>query len=289
MKRKLLINLFAFMLIFTLLPMTVYADVGPKPSIAIEFEGLEGEVYFVTLLSETDDTGPYSAVSTRHNNNDYQEGDEHYDIWKKFVAYESHDEYFFLQYFKDCSESHSFEWGYYPPSKFKILIYMPKNHSFIESEQIYERYAFDSYFNAEVEGDRVVAEKDYQYTSELLSFLVRVLLTLGIEILIALLFGLRQKRILKYIIMVNIITQMGLNILLNIGDYLYGAMLFVMAYVLLEIMVIVVEAMLYTRWFNQTNRHLNIRPWIAPVYAIVANVISFVVGMAIAIKLPGIF
>ncbi len=289
MKRKIFVIMSVFILLITCMTQYAYADVGPKPSVVIDFSGLGGEQYFVTLLSESDDTGPYSAVSTRQNNEDYQIEDENYNIWKKFVAYQSESEYYFLQFFQDCSETHTFKWGYYPPSKFTILIYLPEKDLFIESEKIYERYAFDSYYKANVEVSSMNVNENYDFFNEGVSLFIRIIITLGIEILIALLFGLRQKKILQYIIVVNIITQVMLNILLNIGNYMYGAMLFVISYVWMELLIIVIESILYTRWFNNVNRHLDIKRWKAPVYAIVANLVSFVIGMLIALKLPGVF
>ena len=39
----------------------VSADMGPKPSTTIDFENMNGEKYYVTLLSESKSMGPYSA------------------------------------------------------------------------------------------------------------------------------------------------------------------------------------------------------------------------------------
>ena len=50
MKRK----VFAFLLCFVLvmaMPITARADMGPKPSVRIEFTGIQGETYYGTLLS----------------------------------------------------------------------------------------------------------------------------------------------------------------------------------------------------------------------------------------------
>ncbi|MDO4711855.1 MAG: hypothetical protein Q4A75_07725 [Peptostreptococcaceae bacterium] len=58
---KRFLKLFLFALIFCLLPVSGYGDTGPKPSVQISFEGLEGETYYVTLLSKFRSTGPASA------------------------------------------------------------------------------------------------------------------------------------------------------------------------------------------------------------------------------------
>jgi hypothetical protein len=69
-------------------PVTSHADVGPKPSVIIDFSGLENDSYYATLLSSEKSTGPYSALS--ENNADYaryQQDDEEYDIFLKFAQY----------------------------------------------------------------------------------------------------------------------------------------------------------------------------------------------------------
>ena len=46
------------------------------------------------------------------------------------------DGYYFLQFFEDCTETSKFTWGYYPPTKFKILIYFPEHDSFVVSNEV---------------------------------------------------------------------------------------------------------------------------------------------------------
>lgn len=50
--------------------------------------------------------------------------------------------------FRDCTETSEFKWTYYPPQRFKILVYFPETDSFAVSG-IYERYAFDSYYKVD--------------------------------------------------------------------------------------------------------------------------------------------
>lgn len=42
----------------------------------------------------------------------YQEGDEGYDVFLKYAKYEDVDEFYFLQFFKDCSQTQRFSWTY---------------------------------------------------------------------------------------------------------------------------------------------------------------------------------
>lgn len=282
-----------------IMPKTAYADVGPKPSIIIDFKGLHGENFYVTLLSEIPSTGPHSALGEHPNNQRYNTYDEDYYIWKKFVDYKDIDGYYFLQYFKNCTETSEFKWGYYPPPKFKILIYFSETDSFLISDESFERYAFNSYFTATVNqssfqisnNDEMTfsVKKSYNYTNEIISFFSRVIATIVIEIFIALLFDLRKKKILVFITIVNIITQIILNILLSLTNYNYGSMLFVFNYIWMELLVFIIEAFAYSIWFNKLNPNYKIKKWVAPVYSFIANAASFVIGMCIAYLLPGIF
>lgn len=76
-----------------MVPMSVSADMGPKPSVVVDFIGLEDEVYYVTLLSEDTSTGPWSL------GNEYYEymGDEA--AFEKFCEYEDVDGYYFPEYY----------------------------------------------------------------------------------------------------------------------------------------------------------------------------------------------
>lgn len=135
-------------LILLMFPVTAYADMGPKPSVVIDFSGFEGETY-------------------------------------------------------------------YPPRQFKILLYFPERNHFIVSDQSYERYAFDSYFTAKAyssdgltskQTDSISVVKSYHYADELLSLLVRIILTIAIEVLIAVPFGFHAKNQIRFFILVNAMT-----------------------------------------------------------------------------------
>ena len=60
MKRKVFAFLMCFVLVMAM-PITARADMGPKPSVRIEFNGIEGETYYGTLLSKHNSTGQAPA------------------------------------------------------------------------------------------------------------------------------------------------------------------------------------------------------------------------------------
>lgn len=273
-------------------PNTVQADMGPKPSIVIDFSGLDGKTYYATLLSSEKSTGPFSALNdNNHKYVHYQEGDKDYDIFLKFAEYSEYqdaDGFYFLQYFTDCSQTNQFSWTYYPPQVFKILLYFPETDSFIISDDYYERYAFDSYFTVEVSGTSISTEKSYNYSTETLSLIVRIVLTIIAELGIALLFGFREIKQIRFIIIVNVITQVALNLILNLINYRSGELAFIVFYFILEVVVFAMEAVLYN-WYLKTNSQKKVSGWKPGIYALTANTVSYALGFGLAYWIPSIF
>lgn len=118
------------LLIIWMIPINIYADMGPKPSIVVEFEGIEEELYYVTLLSKTETTGPYSfGVPQTY----LVEEDKKYGTLaaEAFRNYQDEDDFYFIEFFQRCNKAQTFTWGYYPPETFKVLIYLPQREQFI--------------------------------------------------------------------------------------------------------------------------------------------------------------
>lgn len=297
MKKKLFIITLCVVVMFVLMQPYVYGDIGPKPSVVVNFIGLEGETYYVTLLSESSSTGPYSAVGRFEKNNRYHNGDEDYEIWQEFVSYEDKDGYFFLQYFKDCTETQQFKWTYYPPQKFKILIYFPEQNSFAVSE-FYTQYAFDSYYKIDASNIKLLplsniegikAEMNYNFTWEIISLILRIIATIAIEIIVALLYGYREKSQLRIILKTNILTQTILNIFLNTVNFFLGGLAFLLGYFLAEIIVFLIEATVYSSKFSKLSTNKLSKKRYVVIYALIANAVSFYLGFQIAKIIPGIF
>lgn len=294
MKRKIpfVPAVFLALLLFAYIPgpPRVSADMGPKPSVTVSIQGLEGRTCYATLLSQRESTGPASAYDGE--NARYAQGDEGYEIWRAMADFQDADGFYFLQEFWDCTGTDSFRWGYYPPSVFKILLYFPVEDTFVVSG-VCERYAFDSYFTMELNGEAAMGEpplveKSYDYTWEIVSLLVRIVLTIFLELLVALLFGWREKRQLLLLAGVNTATQALLNILLNLANYAQGWMMFLFCYVLLELVVFAVEAVVFSAFLPRVSRG-PVKKGKAVWYAFAANALSFLAGLGLAKALPGIF
>lgn len=293
----------------------VNADTGPKESVRIIFENMGDELCYGTLLSKTESTGPSSVWNgdenyAIHNENErFSYSNLDYKTWKAFVEYEDPDGYYFLQEGWAVNGTKKLEWTYYPPKSFKILLYYPETEQFLVSG-ICERYAFDTYYTVDMEGctvntggetigsveydenlstdERIEAYRSYDYIKEFISFIARVIITVLIETAVALLFGFRSKKQLQLLIVVNIVTQIILNVFLNIINYKSGQIAFVLSYIFIEIVVFILEATVYCILMKKLSESHKKNIFYV-LYALIANGISFGTGMLIAEWLPGIF
>lgn len=115
--------------------------------------------------------------------------------------------------------------------------------------------------------------------------LLRVGLTLLLEGLIFLLFGYRQRRSWVVFLLVNLVTQGAVNAVLlgSVGPFgnLYpSGMLYLLLYVPMELAVMAVEIAAFRKLLREKQK-LN-----ATVYAIVANLLSWLLGGAMLTYLP---
>ena len=80
--------------VFTALPVTVSADMGPKASVHIQFKNMDDELCYGTLLSKHRSTGPESAWDgTEEDARTYEDhpysGYLERSIWEAFVNYKT--------------------------------------------------------------------------------------------------------------------------------------------------------------------------------------------------------
>ena len=151
---------------------------------------------------------------------------------------------------------------------------------------VLERYAFGSYFkvdvseviNGELNVVKVIQDvsPNYNYFKEIISFLIRLILTIAIEIGLALIFGIKKKSHILTILIVNVITQVFLNAMLNITTYFEGQLTAVIYYVIGELIVLAADSIFYVLYFKTQKLKFAL-------YAILANLISFGTGFGLYI------
>lgn len=309
------------------------ADTGPKPSVSVTFENMGDELCYGTLLSKTPSTGPARAWDGTEDGKFYEGADEA--VWRAFTEFKDEDGFYFLQWFWRADENKALNWRYYPPQTFKILLYYPDratesgaadnsaggatrdsettaaSSAFCVSD-VLERYAFHSYYFvnmakiADNTGGAAIplpVTQGYDYSAEILGFFVRFIITLGVETLLALAFGLRTKRAFLTVLAANGATQVALNILLNVQLHFNNVYGVFPLYFFAELFVFVAEAALYCfilgkRKNGGVSGSADENGGKAAIvyskkrlilYAFTANLISFCIGLPLAILLPAVF
>ncbi len=299
MKKRWRSILTALLLLLPLTAMPVSADAGPKPSVVVALEGLEGRTCWGTLLSQQEGTGPYGRFYEEEEAEDPEE-DRALHALLPLERMDS-EGFHLLNFVKDCSDG-EFSWTYYPPHTYKIALWFPEEDALAVSG-VYHRYAFDSYYRLDLSGVELMPggiveleaarlQRDYPYGASLLALAGRVALTLGAELLLALAFGLRTRQALKWVAVVNLATQLGLNLALELFTYCNGALEGMMAilalpvYLAAEVAVTLVELRIYRRKLTG-ERGLSGRRITA--YTWTANLCSFLAGVLLSFQLPALF
>ena len=321
--KKHLRSLLAFLIAVLLLCCLAFADTGPKPSASFTFTGMPDEDYYVTMLAEVDAYGPHRVYQPGEDLPYVLEAgrdDPAYPAWQKFVDYKDPDGYYFLEdLFEQCHGDDEASWHYYPPDRFKLLLYFPESDTFLCST-VTERYAFDSVYRLDLSGKlpaeiaaltltdpngdpipadgtgetsavgEVTLDKADGTRQQLIGFLGRLGITLVIELALAWGWKYRRGSQLLFIGVANLITQCLLNVaLLCWGAGENSRFFIIFWYVLLELAVTGIEAGAYAFLLPGTDhREKSVRRH-AAVYAIVANVLSFVAGLALSELFPILF
>ena len=293
MIRNILRRISMVLILMAALGIYAFADFGPKPSVVVEFENAGDQEYYVTLVAKEDKLGsPYSRITAE----DQPETDD-IAIWNRLVAYEDPDGMVFAGNVQKLTGDGAYVWGYYPPSEFRVLIYFPDTDSFVESSEILEQYAFDSYYQMDFNdlpenwNDAVAAipvTRKYNLLWQITAFLLRLAVTVAVECLLAVLFGFKGKRQMLLVLAVNCATQLAMNLLIldeSVGLFV----LYVLQYALFEVVVILEEGLFYCLALPKLatpEQNRNIHP-IA--FAFFGNVASFLLGFLLSNWFPMLF
>ena len=278
MRKRMFSWLLCLALLFPLTAVTAHADCAPKPSVNVDV--LCGKNVIVTLLAEQEQYGPNSAIEPGESPEDWQnyESDLELRAWERFRDYQDPDGF----HFWGRMGWHGIDWNYYPPERFKIAVYFPETDVLIVSREVYETYAFHSGFRVWVQeldytdGEIVAMDlkKDFDWMEEAWEFFLRVVITLSVELTVALLFGYREKGHIKVILFVNLVTQVGLNVLLSLWYIFSGPLNAMLRLVVAEIVVLLVEGFYYSRKLKREDKG---KAW-AVLYAVAANLASVFIG-----------
>jgi len=286
MKRLVKLLLGAIVLVLMMISsfkITTSADTGPKESVKISIEGNTSGMY-LTLLSSKEGSGPWYV-----SEEDIEGADS---IDTKFSDYAATDSFYYLYNYSSIEDG-SYHWGYYPPETFKIVIYDSVNDKIITDGIEYTREYFntiytltltDSSYNVDVTSyDTFTVDDESGDTKNLvLGFLLRLVICLAIEVVIAFLFKIKRWQYLV-VVCVNVTTQLILNLILLLiikNNGFNEAMLYT-TYTFVEIAIIGIEWLAYILFINRANKENEISKLKLLIYSLSANAASFVLGFII--------
>ena len=125
------------------------------------------------------------------------------------------------------------------------------------------------------QGIAEIDTKTYDYFSEILNLIVRIILTLVIELGLFFLFRLYSKRNFKVVLITNLVTQIFLNVVINIALYNSGYMSALFLLFALEFVELIIEFTAYQILLKEKKR------WVIILYPLIANALSFGLGLFI--------
>lgn len=294
MIRNILRRISMVLILMAALGIYAFADFGPKPSVVVEFENAGDQEYYVTLVAKEDKLGsPFSRITAE----DQPETDD-VAVWNRLVAYEDPDGMVFAGNVQKLTGDGAYVWGYYPPSEFRVLIYFPDTDSFVESSEILEQYAFDSYYQMDFNdlpenwNDAVAAipvTRKYNLLWQITAFLLRLAVTVAVECLLAVLFGFKGKRQMLLVLAVNCATQLAMNLLMLTQGAIGIFAFYVIQYALAELAVILVEGLVYYLALPKLADPYYAEGKHPIVYAVVGNLASFILGYCLSNWFPMMF
>ncbi len=287
MKKKLLITIIVF-LFFISNTTAVSADMGPKPALEVTIVGVEEAYYFDLLTYYPDDLDNHTQEEPwNYYQDDFSEELIGYQDPSGFISYSIYDVPSSIDYIGKEDRSEIFSMRYIAPRKFKIVLVMIDNDAIIISDYI-ETNRFESnvtwdltgvnltsssaqvgVLSGDIVGDAFVGSNSYITA---INTLIRVIVTLTVELGLLYLFKYRKKDSFIKVGITNIITQLGLSIL-TISAYLTGGpFMFILAIIFLEFIVLGVEIVTYLLIVKEHTRTRIV------IYTAIANFLSLALG-----------
>ena len=284
-KRRIMVVLIFMVLIMCIFPNIVKADMGPKPSITIKIKNLKTNNYLIDLLIYAPNVESYYPDSNFSNEGRTIETDEpgetdkngitvHFDkiAEKRDISIEQAKQLYDIDYdgWISTGTRNSLLWGtcngnsehehrfhyFGVPNRYKIiLINNDTGETKVSDEIIREDFS-----------SKVIIDYNDMHTNSKASLNVKniivvLLITIAVESIIALF--MKYKKYLKVIVLTNLVTNILLQLLLNIilGNYFVKI-------ILLEIVVIAAEYLIYkTSMKEEPTKKILI-------YTLIANIVT---------------
>lgn len=273
--KKLLIAFFMFFIIgFLDHPVTVHADMGPKPSVNVRFKNVGDRTVYATLYALRGGPSPVSFGDGNHVQRK---------IWDIFDEYSKTEEAAFVRDIWIINKNDTIlNCEYMPPRKYKLVIYISEEDRLLESD-FYTKELFEEIYVVDLDkvqddGKLILKRDPNIWIKTIFMVLLRFVITLAIEFGIAFIFGISGKRSFAVLLAANVATQVFLNIFILSWKFTTGVgwgelmLLFI-----LEVIVFIAEAKVYSIFLKKTNDP-PVGRFRAVAYAFFANAASYLAG-----------
>lgn len=280
---KAFVVLAVILLCISILSGTVLADTGPKRSISIAIKNSPSEPYYVALLMKgTRPSDPDSYYRYVHVL------DEDESIREIFFNYEEDGYILFsyaggmssIEYSERMSEADSVSYGYMVPSTFKVIVVTQSGDvtvsDAITAQAFHAEFEYD-YAKNILKEEKLVSNFSRNLTIESVIFCG---ITLFIEGIVLLCFGLFRKKNLLRFLVANLLTQtllFGFNVTCRFVAPFWSYYMIVWYFV--ESLITVIELFIYRRHLVRKDGSVSVKRNIF--YAITANVISAFIDLPI--------
>lgn len=267
MKKKIMFILSIIIFINVFYSTYVYADAGPKPSITIIGKNMPDNLCYMDLLVETNSSGfDIRFADSKYNQKLVDKLKNYHDGKMRSLLVNSCSHTFgdIICYVKngECN----LQFSYMVPDKFKIIVVSEDGS--IKVSNLIERKAYDTIINFDYKSSK--AYEMPLIIAYIFPLLLTCFITLMTEGMILILFRFNIKENLKAFILINIITQVFLYIMISIGMYILGILSATLFYLLAEIFIFIIEAILYSKLLNNHSKLRRI------ICSITSNFASFI-------------
>lgn len=262
-----------------------YADAAPKPSLTIIVKGMNEEKYWLDLL-----------VTDEQNHSWLKISEEERKLVSKLAEYKDKDGFhpallggthvplngeLVGEKQRDGSFVHKFSYMGVPRT-FKIAILTDDGNLIISD--VIKRKQFASMMEYDLRGLAITenlkeaagtVSEGMSMNDFIFNFIISLILTWIVEIFIAARFGFSLQKFLKVLLLSNVLTQVILNVLVLYFNNSVGLFGTVFGLILGEIIVILIEANIYSLYLAEKSKAYRIS------YAVTANLVSILFGFFI--------
>ena len=277
-KRFIAASLITFIIV-TCFTRIVMADMGPKRSIEIKILNAPTEPYYVALLMPTD----YVADIDDPSRFDHIPEDKD---WVREIFYEYDEDGFRLFTYAGGTNSICYsgwqndfyrgenivEYGYMVPSTFKVMIVTDSGEVTVSNELTAKRFHSQCEYDYSTNRltEVLIPSIGPDFYIETALYLV---ITLVVEGIVLLCFGLFRKKNLKYFFIVNLVTQ-SMLFAFNLLSRIFITILFnhFALWLVMEAVILVVETIWYSK--KLVNKNGDVSKVRNIFYAITANLVS---------------